>query len=216
MIRALIKVTDWEKVSTGRRLLCAFGRVLLLFGIMAAIAFVLYVNQYSIEAKVWHWKHGYSTTIGKYEIPVPDHWLVRTENSTNLGLMNIAPIRYPRDGKFRVPTMINVDVYLQQRGDHATGAGWEDSWLTHQRRLLASDKVESVEEKTLQFANESMTCVGGKELSAMLRDKPNLSQMVDVVSLNCMSEGGLSLMFVGEPSEVQPFYTFASQIQRRN
>ncbi len=66
---------------------------------------------------------GYSTTIGKYKIPVPDHWLVRTENSTNLGLMNFAPIRYPRDGKFRVPTMINVDVYLQQRGDRATGTG---------------------------------------------------------------------------------------------
>ena len=76
MIRPLLKVTDWEKVSTGRRLLCAFGRVLILFGIVGAIVFILYANQYSIEAKVWHWRHGDSATIGGYEIPVPGHWLV--------------------------------------------------------------------------------------------------------------------------------------------
>ena len=213
MSEALVKVTNWEKVSTGRRLLCAFGRVLILSGSVAAIIFILYANRYSIEAKVWHWRHGYSATIGGYEIPVPGHWLVLTENSANLTLANISPARHQRDGKFHTATIINVDAYLHQFGEHSVRAGWKESWVSHEQQRLASEKVESVEEKTLKFADEPATCVGGKEMTAMLRDKPNLPQM-DIVSLNCMSEGGLNIRFIGEPSDVQPFYTLVSQIRR--
>jgi hypothetical protein len=215
MIRPLLKVTDWEKVSTGRRLLCAFGRVLILFGIVGAIVFILYANQYSIEAKVWHWRHGDSATIGGYEIPVPGHWLVLTENSTNLTLANISPVRNQRDTKFHTTTIIDVDVYLRRFGGQTARAGWKASWLTLEKQRLASEKVESVEEKTLKFGDEPITCVGGKELTAMLRDKPDLPQM-DIISLNCMSEGGLNIRFVGEPSDVQPFYAFVSLIRRRS
>jgi hypothetical protein len=214
MIRPLVKVTDWEKVSTGRRLLCAFARVLILFGIVGAIAFILYANQYSIEAKVWHWRHGDSATIGDYQIPVPGHWLVLTENSTNLTLANISPVRHQRDIKFHTTTIIDVHVNLQQFGEQTARARWKEFWLTHEKQRLAGEKVESVEETTLKFGDEPITCVGGKELTAMLRDKPNLPQM-DIMSLNCMSDCGLKIMFVGEPSDVQSFYTFVSLIRRR-
>jgi hypothetical protein len=215
MIRPLVKLTDWEKVSVGRRLLCAFGRVLILFGIVAAIAFILYANQYAIEAKVWHWRHGYSATIGGYEIPVPGHWLVLAENSTYLTLTNLSPVRPQHDGKFHTTTVISVGVSLQRFGEHTARAGWKEFWVTHELQRLAREKVESFEEKTLKFGDEPVICVGSKELTAILRDKPNLPQM-DIISLNCMSEGGLNIMFVGEPSDVQPFYTFVSQIRRRS
>jgi len=197
--------------------MCALGRVLILFGILAAIAFILYANQYSIEATVWHWRHGYAATIGGYEIPVPGHWLVLTENSTNLTLANIAPVRHQSDGKLHTATVIDVDVYLHlhQSGEHAATAGWLESWVTREQQRLASEKVESAEEKTLKFGNEPIICIGGKELTAMLHDKPNLPEM-DIISLNCMSEGGLNVRFVGEPSDVQPFCTFVSQIRRRS
>lgn len=215
MFWSLVKVTDWEKVSPRRRLLCAPGRVLILVGLVAAIGYLLHANHYSLEAKVWHWRHGYSTTIGSYEIPVPGHWLVLAENPTNLTLANISPVRPQRDGKFHTTTVIDVDVYLTEFGEHsARAADWKESWVSHEQQRLASQKVESVEEKTLGFAGEPITCLGGKELSALLRDKPSLPQM-DVISLNCMSESGLNLRFVGEPSDVQPFYTFVSQIRRR-
>jgi hypothetical protein len=130
MIRSLGKVTDWEKVSTGRRLLCGFGRVLVLFGVVTGIAFVLLVNQYSIEANVWHWRHGYSATIGGYEIPVPGHWLVVGENSVNLTLANLSPVRYQRDGEFHTTSIIDVDV----SEENTVRAGWKESWVKNQRQ----------------------------------------------------------------------------------
>jgi hypothetical protein len=215
MIRPLVKVTDWEKVSIGRRLLCAFGRVLILFGILAAIAFILLKNQYSIEAKVWHWRHGNSTTIGGYEIPVAGHWLVFSEDSTGLTLIDISPIRPQRDGKFRTRAEITVSVDSRLSAEPTARAYWKASWLAQQLQQLGSEKVESFEEKKLKFGDEPVICIGGKEYAALLREHPDLPQR-DPLSLNCISDGGLNIMFVGEPSDLQPFYTFVSQIRRRN
>jgi len=216
MIRSLFKVTAWEKAALGKRLLCAFGRVSVLVTILAVIGYLILAHRYGIEAKVWHWRHGYTSTVGSYEIPVPGSWLVLAEDSTNLTLANTSPVRHQRDGKFHTTTVIDVDVYLSRRfKERSANAGWKESWVARQQQRLASQKVESVEEKTLKVANEPITCIGGKELSAMLRDKPSLPQM-DIISLNCMSESGLNIRFVGEPYDVQSFYTFVSQIRRRS
>lgn len=102
MIRSLIKVTAWEKVSLHRRLLCAFGRVSILVVFLAAIGYVLSKNWHPLEAR-----------------------------------------------------------------------------------------------------------------SAVFRGKPRFLQ-TDITSLNCMFERGLSIMFEGEPSDVQPFYKFLSQIRRKS
>src|SRR5262249_32922093 len=88
-------------------------------------------------------------------------------------------------------------------------------WLSLQRQWLARDEVESVEEKTLKFGDESISCVGGRRLNAILRDKPNHPE-TDIISLNCMSERGLNILFVGEPSDVRPFYTFLSEIRQKS
>jgi hypothetical protein len=76
-------------------------------------------------------------------------------------------------------------------------------WVSLQKQRLASEQAESVEEKTLKFGGESITCVGGPELNAALGKKPNHPR-TDAVSLNCMSERGLNVLFVGEPSDIQP------------
>src|SRR5271155_2964884 len=73
---SLIHVTAWERVSTGRRLLCAFARVAaliaLLLAVLLAVGSVYYRYRYPLTAKIWHWKHGYSTTMGNYEVPVAE------------------------------------------------------------------------------------------------------------------------------------------------
>jgi hypothetical protein len=211
MMQSLFKVTAWEKAALGKRLLCAFGRVSVLVAILTVIGYLILAHRYGIEARVWHWRHGYSTTIGSYEIPVPGHWLVFAEDSTSLTLVNTSPVRLQRDGKFHTPTVIDVDGYLSQFKEYSANAGWRESWVAREQQRLASERVESAEKKTLKFANEPITCIGGKELSAMLR----LPQM-DTMSLNCMSERGLNIRFVGEPYDVQSFYTFISQIRRRS
>jgi hypothetical protein len=212
MIRSLIKVTAWEKVSLPRRLLCAFGRVLILALLLTAIGYALYANQYSLEARVWHWRHGYATTLGGYEIPVPNHWLLNTLDSTAFTLLNTSPPPRPHDGKIHITAIIDVDVYQSR---FRKRSNWIDAWLSLEQQRLSREKVESLEEKTLDLADGSVTCIGGKELSAVLRGKPGLPQM-DIISLDCMSERGLNIRFTGEPSDVESFYTFVSQIRRKS
>jgi hypothetical protein len=216
---ALIHVTAWERVSIGRRLLCAFARVAtliaLLLALLLALGSVYFRYHYPLEAKIWHWKHGYSTTMGNYEVPVPEHWLIANENSVAFTLMNSAP-NVPRDANFHMTAMITVFPFRLR----SIGPDRVAFWLSQQRQLLAREKVESVEEKTLKFGDESITCIGGRELSAGLRSIPNRLQSkpfpeTDIISLNCVSEGGLHISFTGEPSDLQSFYAFVSEIRRK-
>ena len=206
---SLVHVTDWERVSTGRRLLCAFARVAALVLLLLALGSIYYRYRYPLTAKVWHWKHGYSTTMGNYEVPVPEHWLIIDQNFVGFTLMNSAP-NVPKDAKFHMAAVITVSPF-RERGIGPDGVAF---WLSQQRQRLVRDEVESVEEKTLVFGNESMTCIGGRQLSAILRGSPNHFE-TDIISLDCMSERGLNILFEGEPSDVQSFYTFASQIRRK-
>jgi len=210
---SLIHVTAWERVSTGRRLLCAFARVAaliaLLLAVLLALGSIYYRYRYPLTAKIWHWKHGYSTTVGNYEVPVPEHWLITDQDFVAFTLMNSAP-NIPRDTKIQMTAVITVFPF-RERGIGPDGVAF---WLSQQRQRLVRDEVESVEEKTLVFGNESMTCIGGRQLSAIARSSPNHIE-TDIVSLDCMSERGLNIIFVGEPSDVQSFYTFASQIRRK-
>jgi len=209
MIRFLIKVTAWEKVSLGRRLLCAFGRVSLLVVLLAAIAYVSYTNRYSIEAKVWHWKHGTSATMGNYEVPVPERWLLN-QDWAGFTLINTSPTRPPRDGKFHIAPVINVFPFEKWPAD----ARRLDFWLSLQRQRLAREDVEGIQEKTVQFGDESITCIGGRELSAIFRNASSVRlPETDIISLDCMSGRGLNVLFVGEPWDVEAFYGFLSHIR---
>jgi hypothetical protein len=38
---------------------------------------------------------------------------------------------------------------------------------------------------------------------------------MDIISFDCVSERGLNIVFEGEPSDLQSFYTFVSEIRRK-
>jgi len=87
----------------GRRLLCAFARVAtliaLLLALLLALGSIYYRYRYPIAAKIWHWKHGYSTTMGNYEVPVPEHWLITKQNFVAFALW-IPHRTYPETRNF--------------------------------------------------------------------------------------------------------------------
>jgi hypothetical protein len=184
-------------------------RVATLVVALFALGYIPYRYRYPLTAKIWHWKHGYSTTMGIYEVPVPEHWLITDQSSVAFTLMNSAP-NVPRDAKFHTTAVVTVFPFRQR----AIGPEGLAFWLSLQRQGLAREGVESVEEKTLKSGDESITCIGGLQLDAILRGNPNHLE-TDVISLNCMSERGLNILFVGEPSDLQSFYTFVSQIRKR-
>ena len=206
---AFIRVTAWEKASPGRRVLGAFGRVFVLFALLAVLGFVYHANRFRLAAQIWHWRHGYSAAMGDYEVPVPEHWLILDGDSVAFTLMNTSSSP-PRDGKLHTTAFITVFPFRNWPAD----AKRVDSWLSLQRQWLAREDAKDVEERTVKFGNDSVVCVGGRELSAVFRNASNVSAAeTDIVSLGCMSEHGLEVLFVGEPSDLEPFYTFLSQIR---
>jgi hypothetical protein len=147
--------------------------------------------------------------MGNYEVPVPERWLITEQDFTGFTLMN-STSNVPRGAKLHMRAVITIFPF-RQGGMGTDGVAF---WLTQQRQWLVRDEVESVEEKTLKFGNESITCIGGRQLSAILRRSPSHIE-TDIVSLDCMSERGLNILFEGEPSDLQSFYTFISQIRRK-
>jgi len=206
---SLFQVTAWERVSTGRRVLCAFARVAILFLLVLMFGYLAYAKRYQLAAKFWHWRHGNSMAMGNYEVPVPEHWFIFDQNHVALTMMNSAP-NLPRDHKFHTTAVVTVFLFRQRTIEPDALA----VWLSLQRKRLAREGVESVEEKTLNLGDESITCIGGRELKAILRGNPDHLE-TDIISRNCMSQRGLSIQFVGEPSDLQFFNAFVSQIRRK-
>jgi hypothetical protein len=206
---SLIHVTAWERVSPWRRVLAAFVRVTLLLLIVIIPALFAYGRRYQLAAKIWHWRHGYSTTMGKYEVPVPEHWLPFIQDSAGFTLLNAVPTVARRDGKFHITAVVNLSLLR-----HSTnGVSQMESWLSIQRERLEREGVKASTEKRLNFEDEAVVCIGGSELTAIMRHEKAFPD-TSVISLNCMSDHGLEIQFVGEPSDLQPFYTFVSQIRR--
>lgn len=180
--------------------------------LLSAFGYVGYAHRYSLAAKIWHWEHGYSTPVGNYEVPVPEHWLIMNQttdqNLNGLALADTSPKRFPHDDKLHKDTAIMI---FSPRN---VETGVMDSYVSLTRQRLANEGVKSIEEKVLKFGDEAVTCIGGLELSALARDKPNHPE-IDVLSLYCMSERGLMIKFFGEASNSDSFYAFVSNIKRQ-
>jgi hypothetical protein len=173
------------------------------------VGYLAYAKRYQLAAKFWHWRHGNSMVMGNYEVPVPEHWFIFDQDDVAFTMMNTTP-NFPRDHKFHTTAVITVFPFRKR----AIGPNGLAFFLSHERQWLARDEVESVEEKTLKFGDESITCIGGHQLNAILRGNSSHFE-TDVISLDCMSESGLNILFVGEPSDLQFFYTFVSQIRKK-
>src|SRR5258708_39987749 len=105
---SLIHVTAWERVSPWRRVLAAFVRVTILLLLVIVLAHLAYGKRYQLAAKIWHWRHGYSTRMGSYEVPVPAHWLILDQSSVAFTLMDTARTLPRRDGKFHTTAVIDI------------------------------------------------------------------------------------------------------------
>lgn len=210
LLASFVRVSAWERVSTWRRLLCAFARVAVLFLVIFLIGFFFYANRFQLAAELWHWRHGNKTIVGNYEVPVPAHWLITDINYSDFTIINTSP-NFPRDGEFHTTAVITVFPFRNWPVE-ANRIGF---WLSVERQQLAREDAKDIEEKTVKAGGESFTCIGGRRLDTILRKAaPNVHvPEIDAVSLNCMSGRGLNVLFVGEPSDVEAFYSFLSQIR---
>lgn len=151
-----------------------------------------YRNRRQIEAKVWHWRHGYTYGVGEYDVFIPDHWLPkRSDIPDNLLLYDT------KSGS-------GVRIFL------LPGLHELEFWETKHRQKLEKDHVKEIVDHTLNIVGQEVICVGGTEFQDELKlSAPN------IISLDCESTGNLHLMFVGKDSELGTFYGLASRIKER-
>lgn len=186
----------------------SFQVFVVVFG-MLACGYFAFTRRYQIEAKTWHLRHGYSTRMGDFDVPVPEHWLIYLQNSLETVLVNTAPT-WHRDGKFHTAAVITVST--SPMGPNASNG--MNLWLQDKRQRIEHDGVKSVEEKRVDLGNDTAVCIGGSEMRDVILRGTTKAPSTDIVSLECKSESGLNVSFVGEPSDLQPFYTWFSEIRR--
>lgn len=174
----------------------------MLGAVFVVLAFPVYSRRFQIEAKVWHGRHGHTTNVGSYVVPVPDGWLIMAEDPDGQFLFMLDT--YVKSEK-RIPLTANsVNVSYSPR--QANLKSWEG--LTRQH--LSSNSLHEVEEFEMSTADEKLICLGGHEL----RDVLHLPDAT-VVSFQCRSSQ-LELMFLGSRSGVEDFKAIATQIHQRN
>jgi hypothetical protein len=169
---------------------------------IAALGYIGYAKRFQIEAMIWHWRHGYSTSVGEYEVPVPRQWMVWLDNDPNSVSLIDTRIRR-RSGLLSAASL--VDVHSLDRPFHDLS-----SWQSFERQTIERQGLTVVEERTLRVDDETVVCLGDYELGRILK-VPNVS----VVSVECVSTGRLHLAFFGPQAGLADFYAIASHIRKR-
>jgi hypothetical protein len=182
--------------------------VTIFFLVVIVLGYVFYAKRYQLDAKIWHWRHGYVSRMGNYDVPVPEHWSL-DQNPTAFTLMNTAPRSPGRDGKLHSTAIVSVYPFR----DRPIGIRGMEFWLSLERQRVDRQGVKPAVEKRLKLDDEDMVCIGGDELNTIMHDQKGFPG-TNVVSLNCMSSQGLNIIFLGEPADVPCFYTWVSQIRR--
>jgi hypothetical protein len=174
---------------------------LLALVILSILGYVAYSGRYQIATKVWHWRHGNAVHVGGYQVPVPDNWLVLNITSRAVQLLNTQAKEHS-DPAFPVNASITVSS-LQAPVPNL------DSWKAIKQQWFGHDGQHAVVERELRFENERVLCVGGRQLRDVLH-VPNAS----ILALECSSTGTLSLLFVGEQSDLRDFDSIVTQIRK--
>jgi|SRR5271170_331566 len=176
-----------------------------LLGVVAIIVlFAIYVKRFQIEAKFWHWRHGYSKRIGAYEVPVPEHWLVAVEVPGAVDIVNTATKRQSKP-------MVMADSILFSPLLHSMTMTNVDFWKQTRLQQLEKDGLSKVEENTFMAGDEKVVCIGGS-LYPMIIHSPNTT----LVAMECNVGGQLTVFIEGDRAGLDDSYKIVSQIKKHN
>ncbi len=177
------------------------ARAIFLALAIVLLAYVPYSKRLQIAATVWHWRNGDFAHVDNYEVPVPKNWLVKDDRS---GLLLIDTRRHGNE-----PVLSGINIITV--GSFRTPTPDLEFWKSYKRKWLKDHGISIIEERSLRFEDETVACSGGHEMQEMMHI-PNAS---DVVSLECRSSGKLYFIFVGQPPDLQVFYSIIPKIRKR-
>jgi len=167
---------------------------------VAAASLIAYAVRGRIAAELWHWRFGNVVWVGTYEVPVPKHWGVRRDVP---GEVEIIDMRLHFSGRSLLSRVNVVTAYVRPYPISNL-----PSWAAFQREFLYAQGKQPLDERVITINGETIRCMGGN-----LAQGTGLPDM-GATAMVCESDGGLSLNFVGQPHDLQTFYSIASGVQR--
>jgi len=179
-------------------------RIILVGLVVLVVGRVIYLRRFQLEAKIWHWRHGYSTRLGAYDVPVPDHWLVAFDSpGTGVDIVNTVTKRQSKP-------MVMPDSILFMPLFHSMTMTNVDFWKQTRRQQLEEGGLSEVEENTFMAGDEKVVCIGGS-LYPEIVHTPNTT----LVGMQC-NAGGLMAIIVGDRAGLDDSYKIVSQIKKHN
>jgi hypothetical protein len=179
-------------------------RIMLLGLAVLIVGRLAYMWRFQLEAKIWHWRHGYSTRIGVYEVPVPEHWLVAVEVPGAVNIVNTAT-------KKQSKPMVMADSILFMPLLQSMTKTNIDFWKQTRRQQLEQDGLSQVEENTFIAGDEKVVCIGGS-LYPMIMHTPNTT----LVAMECNVGGQLTVIIEGDRAGLDDSYKIVSQIKKHS
>lgn len=171
--------------------------VILVVAVLAT-GYFTYIRRFRIEAWGWHLRHGASTTLGSYSLPVPPRWYVEKTGEGTQVLASASTADQTALKRIKIRPSIGLFLvtpikdYASKRAASLTGSG-----------------TEPVLQRTFDFDGDTLLCVGGKSVgSGGIPD-------VEPVGWNCRSNGGLGLTILATDPDMKQVWEIVSGIHTK-
>jgi hypothetical protein len=166
--------------------------------ILAVASLFGYTRRYQLRAKLWHWRHGNHLSVGAYEVPVPSMWLVDSSNERYATLVNTSWSSFGPD-ELRSNATLMVSSLTSATPDL-------DGWSNTRISMLRPEASQKLVRYSLRTKDEKIECLGGHIVYKDLK--------LGILSLECRSEGSLSLIFSGPTSQLPELQSFIAEIHK--
>ena len=167
--------------------------------------FTAYSYRVYIAAWAWHVRHGTSTTLGHYVVPVPRNWYLLDEGDGALQL-----VRLDTDDRSPRKRIKGAAAILVSISGVTTTEQNVKSVLSRQKELMEENGTGSILERTLDIDGETLFCLGGIPLNI------GGDFDLDLVGWHCSSPGGVQVTIEATEPDLDQAWSIVSRIRKQS
>jgi hypothetical protein len=164
-----------------------------------ATGYFTYTRRFHIAAWVWHLRHGASTSVGSYSVPVPPRWYVDDTGDGNQVLASVYTADQTTLKKLKMRASVGLFLATPIK-----------DYASKREALITGSGTESVLQRKFDLDGDTLLCVGGKRI-----DSGGIPDF-EPVGWNCRSDGGLGLTILATDPDMKQVWDIVSGIRRKS
>lgn len=174
--------------------------------VLLLAGFTAYSYRVYISAWAWHVRHGTSTTLGHYVVPIPRNWYLLDDGNGALQLVRLdtddrSPRKRIKGGSAILVSISGVTTTVENL----------KSVLSRQKELMEKNGTGSTLERTLDLTGETLFCLG---------DTQSLNRGgifdLDLVAWHCSSPSGLQVTIEATEPDLDQAWSIVSRIRQQS